>query len=157
MTMAVEGTEERGRLTEWADIHKFVFAGNATFTLVGKTARYTFKMRMKDSINQPGAVVYFVSLLNGPDNENNYEYIGMLTDKDRQTIRTSRATRVAKEAGSFKAISWFLARMAQGGEPSNTLEFWHEGRCCRCGRKLTVPSSVASGIGPECAGRMEGF
>jgi hypothetical protein len=31
------------------------------------------------------------------------------------------------------------------------VEFWHEGKCCRCGRKLTVPASIASGIGPECA------
>jgi hypothetical protein len=31
-----------------------------------------------------------------------------------------------------------------------TLEFWHEGRCGRCGRRLTVPDSIASGYGPEC-------
>jgi hypothetical protein len=28
---------------------------------------------------------------------------------------------------------------------------WHEGRCGRCGRKLTVPESIESGFGPECA------
>lgn len=26
-----------------------------------------------------------------------------------------------------------------------------EGACGRCGRKLTVPGSIASGIGPTCA------
>ena len=31
------------------------------------------------------------------------------------------------------------------------LEVWHEGRCGRCNRALTVPESIASGIGPECA------
>jgi hypothetical protein len=30
------------------------------------------------------------------------------------------------------------------------LEVWHEGRCGRCGRALTVPESVERGIGPEC-------
>jgi hypothetical protein len=28
-----------------------------------------------------------------------------------------------------------------------------EGRCARCGRKLTVPASLSFGLGPECAGR----
>ena len=27
---------------------------------------------------------------------------------------------------------------------------WHEGRCGRCGRKLTVPESIEAGYGPEC-------
>jgi hypothetical protein len=30
------------------------------------------------------------------------------------------------------------------------LEIWHEGRCGRCGRKLTVPESIHNGYGPEC-------
>lgn len=31
------------------------------------------------------------------------------------------------------------------------VEVWHEGSCGRCGRKLTVPSSIETGLGPECA------
>ena len=31
------------------------------------------------------------------------------------------------------------------------LEVWHEGRCGRCGRKLTTPQSVETGFGPVCA------
>jgi hypothetical protein len=30
------------------------------------------------------------------------------------------------------------------------IEVWHEGKCGKCGRTLTVPSSIESGIGPEC-------
>jgi len=30
----------------------------------------------------------------------------------------------------------------------------HEGKCGRCGRKLTVPLSIETGIGPECASKM---
>jgi hypothetical protein len=32
-------------------------------------------------------------------------------------------------------------------------EFHHCGFCCRCGRTLTDPASIESGIGPICAGR----
>jgi hypothetical protein len=30
----------------------------------------------------------------------------------------------------------------------------HAGKCGRCGRKLTVPQSIETGIGPECASIM---
>jgi hypothetical protein len=33
---------------------------------------------------------------------------------------------------------------------------WHEGRCGRCGRRLTVPESIESGYGPECIGKIGG-
>lgn len=39
-----------------------------------------------------------------------------------------------------------------GGVIPPSLEVWHEGRCGRCGRALTVPESIASGIGPVCEG-----
>jgi hypothetical protein len=32
----------------------------------------------------------------------------------------------------------------------NFIEIWHEGRCGKCGRTLTVPDSIANGLGPEC-------
>jgi hypothetical protein len=33
-------------------------------------------------------------------------------------------------------------------------DWWHEGVCGRCGRRLTVPTSIETGFGPDCAGRM---
>ena len=56
---------------------------------------------------------------------------------------------------SFQAFAWFLASLSRPGtELPEQLEFWHAGRCGRCGRRLTVPASIASGFGPECAGRI---
>jgi hypothetical protein len=34
------------------------------------------------------------------------------------------------------------------------MEVEHSGHCGRCGRLLTVPSSVQSGLGPECQSKM---
>jgi Family of unknown function (DUF6011) len=62
-------------------------------------------------------------------------------------------SRVGREAPSAKAFDWAWRALTKGTMPAN-LEVWHEGRCGRCGRKLTVPESIARGIGPECAGRM---
>ena len=30
------------------------------------------------------------------------------------------------------------------------VEIWHEGKCGKCGRPLTVPSSIENGLGPSC-------
>jgi len=142
-----------GLLKEWTDIHRFLWAGCAVFTLVsGKTGtRYTYRIRVpKNNKNPSGIGPYFVSLLNGP---NDYAYMGMVT-KQRDNYVATQASRMGAEAPSAIALRWFLARAAQGGEPCGALQFWHEGHCGRCGRKLTVPESVAAGIGPECAGRM---
>jgi len=95
--------------------------------------------------------MWFASLLTGQSNEDDYTYIGF--------VKADQATLIAGRKGNaehpaFKAIAWFLHQLALTGEIPIDAEFWHEGRCCRCGRTLTVPTSIASGIGPECASRM---
>lgn len=32
-------------------------------------------------------------------------------------------------------------------------EFWHSGRCSKCGRELTDPVSIENGLGPVCGSR----
>ena len=126
----------------------FVLGGNATVTLVSlKTgARFTYKI--KAGIN-PDDEIFFVSLLNGPDNEADFKYLGRIA---RGTFwagrKTPRPGDIGKDAPSTKAFSWvwdFLVRDRMPG-----VEIWHEGRCGRCNRKLTVPASIKSGFGPEC-------
>lgn len=34
------------------------------------------------------------------------------------------------------------------------VQFWHEGRCGHCGRRLTVPASIFTGFGPDCAEKL---
>jgi len=141
------------QFASWADVHLFTFAGDATLTLVSRKSgeRFTYRVAKSDP-NSNGDVVYFVRVLSGPDNENDYQYIGMIDATG--SFRTTKRSRVTPEAPSFKAFTFFLSRMRAGGLMSSTLEVWHEGRCGRCGRKLTVPESIARGIGPDCAGMM---
>lgn len=155
--------EERGRLNDWESIHQFILAGNATFTIVSRRTadRFTYKVSAikpregEDPKASEGK--YFVALMNGPDNENNYVYMGMLVpDGQFHRFTFTRASRVGKDALSAKGIVWLVDRLiVQRAADLEYFEFWHEGRCGRCGRKLTVPSSIEMGIGPECAGRME--
>jgi Family of unknown function (DUF6011) len=153
-----------GALTTAQAALRFMLAGNAYFTLRSKRTgtRYTYRVNQaKDDAQQtmflPNALRpprYFVALLSGPDNTADYTYLGMIEGTAvRPTFRLTRASRMTSESLPVKAISYTVAHLAQGTVPEQ-LEIWHEGRCGRCGRMLTVPESVAAGIGPECAERM---
>ena len=162
----------KGQLTTWEAVRTFLFAGNARFTLRSlKTGmRYTYRVNVnKKDLKDPTKKddpAYFVSLLRGADNERDYKYIGVMHGT-RFSITT--ASRLPRTSPSVQALIWFLDAMEQqkdiladrlsaldGGTSSGVvakIEFWHEGRCACCGRVLTVPESIASGWGPECAGR----
>jgi hypothetical protein len=136
----------------------FMLAGNATFTLrSGRTgARYTYKVQ--ESKDRPG--VFFVKYLTGPDNENDYRYLGMIVTggKPGESTPTFRLTAKSKEHFTLvslpvSAFDWVLSKLAAGVEPPN-VEIWHAGKCGRCGRTLTVPESIQLGLGSECASRL---
>jgi hypothetical protein len=61
------------------DVKGYVLAGNSTFTVTSKRTgtRFTYRVRQADE-SRDGARPWFVSVLNGPDNEKNYAYIGVI-------------------------------------------------------------------------------
>lgn len=130
------------------DINRFALAGNATFTVTSRKTgtRFTFRVRQPKD-NTP----HFVSLLNGPDNENSFCFLGTIFNGEN--FVHGKKSHVGPDAPSALAFKWVWAHR---NDPTLTekVEIHHEGRCCRCGRKLTVPESIESGIGPECASRM---
>lgn len=155
-----------GLLTSWPQVQDFVFGGNATFTLVSlKTGvRFTYKVRVKkaeDGLTRRGELApehttYFVNLLRGPCNESDFAYMGVLRRDPARFFWTQASGKVGRGAPAYKALVWMVDAMRCGREVlGSSLEVWHEGRCARCGRKLTVPGSIASGLGPECAGRLK--
>ena len=154
----------RGTLNTQADIVRFLEAGRAILTIRSRRSgeRFTYRFRRPDATDDqaPAARPIFVSVLRGPDNSTDYVFIGTIFPTSSVCeVRPSRATKVGANAPSAKAVRWFL-ECAYGGDRgaarlTKLVEVWHEGRCGRCGRLLTVPESVRRGIGPECAGRLE--
>ena len=133
---------------------QFMFAGNATFTVTSKKTgdRFTFKVR-KPSEEKP----HFVSVLTGSDNEHSYTPLAHIVDASHPSfgvMRFNRNSRISPSAPSAKAFDWLFRNLDRPEMIERFADIHHEGKCCRCGRKLTVPSSVESGIGPECAGKI---
>lgn len=126
---------------------EFMLAGDAYFTLRSQATqtRYTYHVRKSED-----GRVHFVSFLTGPENTHNYTYLGVIRNG---WFELTKKSRLPGDSAPVKAFNWTLQNLRKGIFPDR-LEFWHEGKCGRCGRKLTVPESIAFGIGPECRERM---
>lgn len=128
-------------------IPEVVLAGNATITVQsGKTgAYYTYKVRQHDNDEN----LYFIRLLVGENNEADYRYVGCYY-ADRKKFHPAKPWKdivIESCPPSIRAINFLLTRMYN---PPEQLIVYHEGKCARCGRKLTTPESIERGLGPEC-------
>ncbi len=119
---------------------KFMFAGNSTATFVNTKTdnRFTFKLKQKKDSN-----LFFVSVLTSSDV---YTYIGTVINGQ---FKHGRKSKINKDAQSVRVFEYVFKNLLSASLPE-FIEVWHEGRCGKCGRTLTVPSSIATGLGPEC-------
>ena|SRR3990167_5904607 len=130
----------------------YTTAGKATITLLTPgLGRFTYRIRRIEE----GRDFWFVDVLTGSDNNEDYTFLGSL-DRYRPlpdpTFKVSPKSKIGERSPSAGAFAWFWAHLeadALGGA-----EVYHEGRCGRCGRKLTVPESIDTGLGPECAAKL---
>ena len=145
---AEHAAETRGQLTSAADASRYALAGKATITLQSKKTgtRFTYRITANDD-----ATCHFVGVLTGANNESDYAYLGRISRGIFWHGRkVPRAGDISKDSPSAKAFDWAWRALAKGLLPDQ-LEIWHESYCGRCGLKLTVPSSVSAGFGPECS------
>lgn len=142
MQSVYQATPNDAKLT--ANTLDFVLGGNATFTILNAETgnRFTFKV-VRPTDDHP----HFVRVLTGPDNEGDYSFLGTIFEK--KTYRHGSRSPISQGSQSAKVFSWAWSRILDHSLPPQ-VEVYHEGRCGRCGRKLTVPESIASGFGPEC-------
>ena len=136
-------------LTAIEDIKTFVMGSHAKFTLESnRTGEYfTYKVWASTETGPR-----FVSVLSGPDE---WTYVGMLLPKEDKTIQLCFTKKSIKQVTtSARTLTWFLRHLNAGniGKLAQ-VQFLHSGKCCRCGRTLTTPESIAAGIGPVCAAR----
>lgn len=130
------GTVEKGAL------EKFVLAGFSIFTVENcKTGgRFTFKVKQRKNEGP-----HFVAVLTGADNTVDFQFLGTIFDGE--TYRHGTKSGIGSDAQSAKVFDFFWKNRDRLPEQ---IEIYHMGRCGRCGRPLTVPESVRTGLGPKC-------
>ncbi len=128
----------------YKNVKKFILGGKSTFTFrsIKTGQRFTYKI-VRPSKEKP----HFVRVLTGADNSRDYTFLGTIFDG--LSYRPGRRSSIGHAAPSNRAFIWAWSAICQGQLPE-TLEVWHEGRCGKCGRKLTVPESIERGFGPVC-------
>jgi hypothetical protein len=132
------------------DALSYIFAGNAKVTLksLASGKHFTYHVKAKADQKDPEKSVYFVRFLNGPNNQTDFAYLGFMPEKGGKII-TSQKSAAGKQAPVYKALEYALKH-----PESPQLEIHHSGRCGRCGRELTDPESIQTGIGPICREKM---
>ena len=85
------------------------------------------------------------SYLSGPQNTSDYQRFAWVMGKEAKVWKRYRED--SRIVNALKAL-------LTGDYKTYGAEYALEsGNCCRCGRLLTVPESIAAGIGPECASK----
>lgn len=131
-------------------------AGKATFTLEGRDRRWTFRFDTIEADVPNKAPITFVKVLAGPDNTTDFSYLGVYRPTEGW-VRLTAKSRLGEKAEAVRAIRWFVGKVFNGQEAEIAAKgfriLWAS-NCQRCGRTLTVPSSIDARFGPECAGKV---
>lgn len=123
----------------------YITAGRGKATLVGESTRFTYRFKAPDDHS-----CVWVSVLSGPENTNDYQYIGFISTRDGNSPELIAGRKGKAHATSFQALAWYVNKAFHNPDVAAKAHFWHEGICGKCGRPLTVPESIERGIGPKC-------
>lgn len=127
------------------NIYRYMTGGHAVVTLQSDSGVHRTYMFKAPNNRRKGEDTLFVStLVNG----NEWVYVGMYKNKD---FHLTKASKFGRESAVVKGVAFILRLMLKEGFHNEHMHLYHEGICCRCGRPLTNPDSIAIGIGPVCA------
>lgn len=129
-----------GKKMNIEDSKKFLLSGLSTFTFLNTKTGNNF--RYKISISDDGKLFFVSALI-----DEKYSYLGTINKNLKYTHGVK--SKISKDQQTSKVFLWVIERIFNNTLP-DYIEVWHEGKCGKCGRKLTTPKSIDNGIGPEC-------
>lgn len=130
---------------------QLILAGRAYITFKnGNTGnRFTYKIHKCLKQDDKGDDIFYIYVFTGRDNDDDssYSYIGSILH--RCVFYPGKTSKIARDDVKVKVFDYVFSHLVHKTLPF-FIEIWHEGRCLRCGRKMTVPESIRDGLGPEC-------
>lgn len=132
---------------------RLLLAGKSTLTLRNPARGTHIRVRMynrKDHSTGKPSSCYFLKVSLLGDGDAGYKYAGAY-------FSDSKRFKAAPELEVDPPLAAVVSLILRAIDTPNVLsaaEIMHEGKCCRCGRKLTHPESIETGLGPECGGRV---
>lgn len=149
----------KGGKLENARAKEYILTGDAVLTFRNSETGNRFTYRITRPKDADAKCPHFVKVRTGSGSDSNsnngqYAYFANIwPDKNRglKGLQHGRKSQIDPDAPSIRVFTWIWDHIDDLPE---TIEVWHEGRCLRCGRRLTVPESIAQGYGPECIQRI---
>jgi len=135
--------------------------------LTGERFTYSVVQKVKKGFvpdpKKPGQKVYtiverfpfwFVSLQVGAIGEAHPKYLGVIEPAKGFRTTTKTAANKLATAANINMFGDVLRDLSAGLDRAHQVRIWHCSRCGHCGRALSVPSSIATGLGPDCMEKM---
>jgi len=140
-----------------ADALRFLTGSNATVTLDFEATGRHFTLKIAkpwnrdDNCRDHDAKIFFVNELTGDPNDDDFRNFVGFFFADTKKLMQSKKARAAgtPPCDAFKALAWVMRQLSADVLPEG-VAIHHSDHCCRCGRTITHPDSLARGIGPEC-------
>ena len=129
---------------------KFMLAGKSEFVMHStKTNQdFTFRITRKISKDDAEKFVYFVNAKMGAF----WQYAGLMWYEDKEDkykYAQGKNGKVEADNLTIRSLLFVINKLHREEIPLH-LEVYHTGTCGRCGKKLTTPESILTGLGPEC-------
>jgi len=144
---------EGGKL-ENARAKEYILAGDAVLTFRNSETGNRFTYRISRPKDADEKCPHFVKARTGSGSDNGqYAYFANIWPDEKRGLKGlqhGRRSQLTYDDLSVQAFAWIWDHI---DDLPDSIEVWHEGRCLRCGRQLTVPESIAQGYGPECIQR----
>lgn len=126
-------------------IKRFIFAGNSYFTVVNEKTKNKLTFHVtKPKENSP----WFIWATN---KKGKYCFLGTIFQRTEgiKYYWGWKKGRFTEDSIINKSFEYLLKKMLTDSLPKS-LTFYHDGKCGRCGRRLTDPKSIKRGFGPYC-------
>lgn len=130
------------------NIMEYLLGGKAEFTLaqdesgLSKPIQVCYRVVANDTHS-----CYFIYVRNGKE----YKYQGYFCVKDKVVRKGKKLEDNEVDIAALKALAWVISHAER---LPNLVHIYHNGRCSRCGRKLTDAESLRVGLGPSCRQRI---
>lgn len=138
----------------------YAMAGKAKITVVSRKTgdRLTFRLRRAQRGERGEGRCdkrpFFVSVLSGSDNQTSYSFLGSAWRVPTGTAISYKhsylKSKVTRDAKSVRVIEWLFGRALHNDRCFEQVSVYRSNVCGRCGRELTDPESIVTGIGPKC-------
>jgi hypothetical protein len=122
-------------------LRKFVLAGKALFTVLNQNTKHYNTFLIKKHKEQEVWYVYVLV-------RHNYVCIGQLDEFKNLEVKEDGILGITDERVEF--FKWFISEFLTQQNKYENIKVYHHGNCGSCGKTLTKPDSIKSGIGPVC-------